>query len=596
MNPARPLIAPLAAVALAAAGAAPAHAQTPIVPYPTPGAVSVSPAPGVISASTTTQISIRGRGPTDIGPITVTGSRSGRMTGRLRGHSDGAGASWVPTKAFKPRETVTVRTSLPLLATRNGDFSFRVGRFPTRVRIPHVILENIEPGKLDSFRTRPDLKPPLVTVDPNPKPTAPGYVFLTPKSKKDLKQAGPMIVDNRGKPIWFAPLPGIRAATDFRAQTYRGKPVLTYWEGTSRLGIGVGELVIRDQAYRIIRRIRVPNGFRPDLHEFLITPQNTALLITYPLVRTDLSEHGGLRNGLAVDSVIQEIDIATGLVVFEWHSLGNIALAESFTKPEKSAVLPWDYAHTNGVSIDSDGHLLMSARSTWGVYKIDRRTGAIRWRLGGKRSTFRLGRGVRFAWQHDAHRRSDGAITVFDNSAFPPVRKHSRVLALRVDEQAKTAAVISARLHPRGLLAATQGNQQELPGGGAFVGWGSQRYFTEYDRAGSVLWNARLSLGFETYRAYRVPWVGLPSTRPQAIGVRRGAAMDVYASWNGATEVRSYEVLGGASATSLAPLRTAARNGFETRVPVPRRTAFIAVRARNAAGAVLGTSASARVR
>ena len=594
MNPARPLIAPLAAVALAAAGATPAHAQTPIVPYPTPGAVSVSPAPGVISASTTTQISIRGRGPTDIGPITVTGSRSGRMTGRLRGHSDGAGASWVPTKAFKPRETVTVRTSLPLLATRNGDFSFRVGRFPTRVRIPHVILENIEPGKLDSFRTRPDLKPPLVTVDPNPKPTAPGYVFLTPKSKKDLKQAGPMIVDNRGKPIWFAPLPGIRAATDFRAQTYRGKPVLTYWEGTSRLGIGVGELVIRDQAYRIIRRIRVPNGFRPDLHEFLITPQNTALLITYPLVRTDLSEHGGLRNGLAVDSVIQEIDIATGLVVFEWHSLGNIALAESFTKPEKSAVLPWDYAHTNGVSIDSDGHLLMSARNTWGVYKIDRRTGAIRWRLGGKRSTFRLGRGVRFAWQHDAHRRSDGAITVFDNSAFPPVRKHSRVLALRVDEQAKTAAVISARLHPRRLRRPPRATSRSCPAGAPSSA--GDRSATSPNTTAPAA-----SCGTRACRS---------ALRPTAPTGCRGSACPTRARRPSASDAapRWTCTRAGTAPPRCAPTRCSGSVGdLAGDAPHGRRTASrpragsAAYRLhrrprRNAAGAVLGTSASARVR
>src|SRR5438034_1269012 len=82
--------------------------------------------------------------------------------------------------------------------------------------------------------------PPLVPVDPGRKPTAPGLVFLSAKSKKDQKQNGPMIVDNAGKLVWFRPLSGIGAATDFRAQTYQGKPVLTYWEGTSRQGIGTG--------------------------------------------------------------------------------------------------------------------------------------------------------------------------------------------------------------------------------------------------------------------------------------------------------------------------------------------------------------------
>ena len=76
---------------------------------------------------------------------------------------------------------------------------------------------------------------------------------------------------------------------------------------------------------------------------------------------------------------------------------------------------PFDYAHTNSVNLDTDGDFLMSARNTWTIYKIDRETGNIRWRLGGKNSTFRLPPAARFAWQHDAHRRSDGAITVFDN-------------------------------------------------------------------------------------------------------------------------------------------------------------------------------------
>ena len=168
-------------------------------------------------------------------------------------------------------------------------------------------------------------------------------------------------------------------------------------------------------------------------------------------------------------------------MTFEWHSLGNIPIAESFALPRPGT--PFDYAHTNSVNLDTDGDFLMSARNTWAGYKIDRETGRILWRLGGKKSTFRLPAAARFAWQHDIHRRSDGAITVFDNSAFPPVRKFSRALAIRLDEGNKTASLISAASHPRKLLTATQGNQQTLPNGNFLVGWGSQRQFTEYDAA-----------------------------------------------------------------------------------------------------------------
>jgi hypothetical protein len=579
----------LGGLAVALVAAAPASAQQ-------PDGVSVYPEPGTISASPTTQLSFRGVAPGSLGRIVVRGSRSGTHSGRIRAHSDGLGASWMPTQRFRSGETVTVTTGLTVRNARNGDFRLRIMRVPGRVQIPNRILENINAGATHHFRSRPDLDPPLVTPSPGRKPTAPGLVFLSAKQKKDQKQNGPMIVDNAGRLVWFRPLPGIEAATDFRAQTYQGKPVLTYWQGTSRQGIGTGRLVILDQTYKPIRTIRIANGFRPDLHEFVITPRGTALFVTYPIVAADLSEFGGSRRGRLVDSVIQEVDIATGLVVFEWHSYGKISVRESFSKPVPTPTVPWDYAHTNAVEVGPGGDLLMSARNTWTVYDIDRATGAIKWRLGGKRSNFKLGPGANFAWQHDARWRSDGALTVFDNSAFPPVRKHSRALALKLDETAHTATLLSARVHPRGLLAATQGSVQELPGGDSLVGWGSQRYFTEFSSTGAVLWDARLSLGYETYRAYRMPWVGHPFTTPRAGAARlRGGGMNVYASWNGATEVASWEVLAGSAPNALAPVRTAAKTSFETRIAVGVTARYVAVRARDAAGAVLGTSPARRV-
>jgi hypothetical protein len=567
-------------------------------PYTTlPGGISAYPSPGTVSAGPRTQISLRGAPRSRLGTIRVTGSRSGRHSGRLRPHSDGQGASFVMGRRFRGGERVTVRTGLPLRGTRNGDYTFRIARIPKRVTIQNLILENIDAKLVRRFRSRRDLAPPFVNVEQRSPARAPGYLFLTPKSKKDQKQAGPMIADDAGQPVWFQPLPGIQAATDFRTQTYKGKPVLTFWRGTSRQGIGVGEMVVLDQSYRVIRRIRTANGFRPDLHEFKITPQGTAILITYPVVRTDLRKVKGARKGLAVDSVIQEVDLDTGLVVFEWHSLGRIPLTETFSIPRGGPRAPFDYAHANSVNLDTDGDFLLSARNTWTIYKIDRGTGKIVWRLGGKKSSYKLPAAARFAWQHDAHRRSDGAITLFDNEAFPPIRKFSRALALKLDDRAKTASIVGSLVHPRKLLTATQGNQQTLPNGGAMVGWGSQRNLTEYDAAGNVVFGASLSLGFESYRTYRQPWVGLPRSRPKvAAADEPGAGTDVYTSWNGATEVATWEFSTGSSAATLKPVATRPRTGFETRVTVPGTPRFVQSRARNAAGQVLSTSAPTRVR
>jgi hypothetical protein len=258
---------------------------------------------------------------------------------------------------------------------------------------------------------------------------------------------------------------------------------------------------------------------------------------------------------------------------------------------------PFDYAHANSVNLDSDGDLLLSARNTWAAYKIDKETGRILWRLGGKHSTFKLPPAARFAWQHNVQRRaSDGAITVFDNSAFPPVRKFSRALAIRLDQGKRTATLISATAHPEKLLTATQGNQQTLPNGDFLVGWGSQRQLTEFSPSGSPLFNATLSLGYESYRSYRLPWSGRPLTRPKvAAADEPGAGTDAYMSWNGATDVATWELFAGSSAKTLRFIGTASRRGFETKITAPGVPRFVQVRARDAAGNVLSTSAVTRV-
>lgn len=587
----------LAAALAAALGTGGAGAQE-----PGPGPVTVSPAPGVVSASPRTQISFRGRTVHELrdAGIRVTGSRTGLHRGVLRGHFDAKGASFVINRPFRPGESVVVRTRVPIAGARSGDFRFRTGRHPGRVNISSMVLETVQPGKRRRFRSRRDLRPPLVTLSRPARPgIGPGHVFLGAKPKlRGRAQAGPMIVDTRGQLLWFHPLKR-REAFDVRVQRLNGRPVLTWWQGNHRQGMGSGDMVIMDDHYQIIRRVFAGNRYaeRADLHEFLITPEGTALIVIYAQVQRDLRSVGGPRRGIAVDSIVQELDLETGLVLFEWHSIGNVGLKEAFTPVPESRRVPWDYAHVNSVAVDDDGHLLVSARSTSAVYKIHRRTGRMIWRLGGKRSTFRLGPGAKFFWQHDARRRADGALTLFDNSAFPPVRKKSRAIALDLDVSTRRARLKSTRVHPRGLLAATQGNHVALDNGNALVGWGSQRYASEYAGDGSLLWDSRLSLGFESYRAYRSPWVGRPDTPPAlAVDRRGGGRIALWASWNGATEVANWEVLAGPSEEALQPIGTFPKSNFETSAVVQSPGPYVAVRARDAAGQVLGVSATRRVR
>ncbi len=444
------------------------------------------------------------------------------------------------------------------------------------------------------FATRPDLRPPTVRVLTRAHDTAPGYIFIAPKKKVD--QAGPLILDDEGDVVWFHPL-DTHGVTDFRAQRYRGRPVLTWWRGQAKKGIGNGRYVIVDNSYRVIADVTAGHGLSGDIHEFLITPQNTAFFTVYRQVPRDLSALGGPDDGSIEEGIVQEVDIPTGRVLFEWHSADHVALSESYNAVPKDSSSPYDYFHINAIEPDRDGTLLVSARHTHAIYKIRRSDGAVLWRLGGKRNDFRFGPGARFSWQHDVRRRPDGTLTLFDNAAKQPIRgRQSRAIVLRVDETRHTASLVRSYTHPRPLLSPSQGDAQFLADGHVFVGWGSNAYFTEFDPSGRVLLDARFgSGGADSYRAFRLPWTGLPTDRPAvAAGPEPGGGTVVSVSWNGSTEVARWRVLAGAGASKLRPVAEAAKDGFETSIAVASAARYFSVQALDGDGHVLRTSEPVR--
>ena len=268
-------------------------------------------------------------------------------------------------------------------------------------------------------------------------------------------------------------------------QTYAGQPVLTWWEGIATGGRGTGEGVIADASYRVIARVRTGNGVRMDLHEFTLTPRGTALVIAYHDRARDLRAWGGSKRGRVTDGVVQEIDVATGRVLFQWNAMGSVPLTDTYRRITRGRT-PWDAFHLNSVDEEPDGDLLVSARHTNTVYEIDRATGKVRSRIGGKRSSFKMGEGTRFGLQHDARAQADGTIRIFDNG-LRGERRRSRALWIRLDRQAGTATLARSVQHPLQILAGTQGNAQPLPNGDTFFGWGSQgRHLRAEPRRGAA--------------------------------------------------------------------------------------------------------------
>jgi Arylsulfotransferase (ASST) len=441
------------------------------------------------------------------------------------------------------------------------------------------------------FVSRPGFAPPVIEVKTALPSAAPGYVLLAPATGPS--QFGPLIVDETGEPIWFRPLPiyGGLVAQNFRVQEYLGKPVLTWWEGRYANGFGEGTYYVFDTAYKEVAQVSAGNGLAGDLHEFLVTPNNTALISAYNSVPTDLSAYGGPVQGQLLEGVVQEIDIASGAVLFEWHSSDHVAISESYL-PQTAGL--WDYFHLNSIDETDDGNILISARHTSTVYKLDRSSGDILWRLGGMNSDFAMGDGTRFAYQHDARDHGNGVVTIFDDGAFNPVsaiEPASRAITLQLDTNAMTAELTRADVNPSGVVSFAEGNAQVLDDGGMFVGWGTNPEISEFAADGTLRFDAVLAGGGTSYRAFRAPWSGTPSgppnltARPNADG-----STQLFVSWNGATDLSDWQIHGGETRGTLRPLLTTTRTGFETSIRIEKTYPFLAAVALDAKRRTLASS------
>jgi Arylsulfotransferase (ASST) len=557
------------------------------------GAVTVSPLAGSRDATPQTQISFLGVAASDLSQISVVGSSTGHHSGRLLAYSLGDGASFLPSRPFAEGERVTVRARVRLgRAVRPLLDAFAIAREDPITRTPRAVVFG-SPAEVQSYHSRPALQPPAVTVTATSPADAPGDEFVTPYAGPG--QAGPMILEPDGALVWFKALPTHTEATNLQVQEYEGKPVLTWWQGNITMhGFGLGEDVIADDTYTDIAHVRAGNGLQADLHEFLLTPQGTALITAYEPISCNLSSVGGPADGAVTNSLFQEIDLKTGLVMYEWTSVDHVALGESHEPASTTSVAyPFDFFHLNSIDLEHSGALLISSRNTWTVYALDPRTGQIVWRLGGRHSSYKQGAGTGTAWQHDPRELPDGEISIFDNGASPKEHSESRGIVVSLDDPAGTATLVTRLTHSPALVAESQGDVQGLSNGDWFVGWGQEPYFSEFGAQGQLLFDAHFPKHDESYRAFRFPWVGTPAHPPVFAFQPGGAgASIVYASWNGATGVSSWRLLAGASPSVLSTVAQVARGGFETAIAVPAGISgpYLAVQALDANGQVLGTS------
>jgi hypothetical protein len=564
--------------------------------------VTVSPAPSSDSASETTQISFLGAPVTSISNVAVEGSRTGYHYGHLYGYFQGDGASFVPDKRFAAGERVRVRALIAATGQQRAlDYSFVVATpYPMQTAKPFP-NPPAPPSSVQTFASATALHPPTLSVTtPDRDPNA-GEVMMTVGPGPG--QYGPLIFSSDGRLVWFDPLARGLAAENLNVQRYEGQDVLTWWQGRVVMpGLGEGEDIVMDSNYQRVATVRAGNGYEADLHDFQIVPGNVAYLTVYDFIRCDLSSVGGVRNGVLLDAAVQAVDIKTGLVRWEWHSVDNVDVRASHA-PVPTEAIPWDWFHLNSIDPQGDGKVLISARSMWAAYELDERSGRIQWQLGGEHPSFAMGAGTETAWQHDVRLVNDGTITAFDNGSSPRVHYQSRGVRMTFDARRGSMKLARVYTHPKApLLADSQGNVQTLPDDNVVMGWGAIPSVSEFSPDGALLFDAHMPPGTSSYRAFRFPWTGHPLWSPAA-SARVLATEDetsVYASWNGATGVAYWRVLAGLDASSMTAQSTVRDSGFETTITYPEsffehHAEYVAVQALDAHGAVLGTSSAVAV-
>nr|GAT57962.1 predicted protein [Mycena chlorophos] len=464
-------------------------------------------------------------------------------------------------------------------------------------------------------------------------------LFLVSPSGTAIEQPAPVIYDSTGQLVWADT--SIGNSNDLNLQTYAGKPVLTMWVGSGNPGagpeVGHGTAQLYDETYSFVANVSAVNGAGgTDFHEFqIVKPENTSAIVTaYNPIPADLSSIGGPVQGWYLNAMFQEIDIASGDVLFNWTSFDHIPLSESMlTLAEStngtSADTAFDAVHINSidkvrsiprrVSVpeyrplqDTDGHYLVSGRHTWTLYKVNATDGNVIWRLGGNNSSFaNTTADAPFFWQHDARWHSADTVSVFDDGAAvvgqdPPTvilsEPYSSGKMLQLNAQNKTFELVKQFVPSPNVAPSFAEGSVEIYGSQVVVGYGTNPWITVHDLStqkvlfsavigpnSSSLWQGAIS----NYRAYQTTksiFVGQPKTSP-SIAVDNSTST-VYVSWNGATQVDRYALSTGTTASTVSKtLRTISRAGFETEMSAKGSLGYVQVAALAADGSVLGRTA-----
>ena len=315
-----------------------------------------------------------------------------------------------------------------------------------------------------------------------------GYLFLAMHNYL-------MILDNDLTPVFLKTCN--ESVNDFKIQK---NGLLSYHSEAE------GKFYMLDSCFNVIDSSKVENDYYSNFHDIKITEDGHVFILAldYQIVGMDTVVAGGQPNATVIGSIIQEFDEAKNLV-FQWKSWDHYKITDTYDNLTLNFI---DYVHGNAIDIDYDGNILFSARNMSEITKIDRVSGDILWRLGGKNNEFEFINDSRsFSAQHAVLRNSNGNITLFDNGNYNGA-EYSRGVEYEIDELNYTAKLVYEYRHNPDLYTPIMGNMQSLPNGNKIIGWGANQscILTEYKPDGTPVYEIGSPEKAFVYRVFRFPW------------------------------------------------------------------------------------------
>jgi len=503
--------------------------------------------------------------------FTLQGSDSGPHVGQSILADDHKTVIFKPDHPFAPGEQVTVNIGSLQLDSQTTypafSYTFTVAinqqpGTPGSSELSAPPIPSAPPrSAFPNFLTVPQDIPHYVLTMTAPNP-AEGDIFVAPFYWTKAEVGSYLLILNdQGQLVYYQSVANALDAWDFKKQP---NGLLSYYDQKN------STFYLMNSHYQVVNTYQAGDGYSADLHDLQILPNGNALLMVYDAETVDMSKivSGGKPNATVTGLVIQELDPSKN-VIFEWRSWDHFSFFDSTSSLTDQNI---DLIHGNSLALSNDGNLLLSSRNLNEVTKINLQTGDIIWRLGGKANMFVFVSSQTFAYQHDVRQLSNGDITVFNNQGTQQNPAPSDGIEYKIDEINKTVTQVWGFTHTPPVFTTFMGNVQRLADGNTVLGWGAPSQangysfisMTEVDPDNQTIFELVFDQPYDSYRAFRFPWQGFPSTPPTLAYQLDGTTLTLGYSWNGATEVASYQVFGGTSPQSLNLLEENPKTDFET--------------------------------